>query len=69
MAFRSLVVLLASVPLLAAASAPGHSTSYKLGWHVGRVIGTYGIYIAAAALLVVVGWLWIRRTRARSSQP
>lgn len=69
MAFRSVGVLLAFAPIAASANTPSHSASYKLGWHVGRLIGTYGIYLAAAALLGVFAWLWIRRAKARATRP
>lgn len=66
MAFRYLVVLLAWVPLIAMADADSRSAGYKAGWYVGRWIGTYGIYLGAAAALAVFGWLWFRRARSRA---
>lgn len=58
--FQSLAALSALVPCVAAADADSYSAGYKLGFFVGQLVRTYGVYIAAAALLAVVAWLWLR---------
>jgi hypothetical protein len=68
-AFQRLTMLSVLVPLAAAADTASHeagySAGYKLGWYVGWFIGTFGLYLIAAALVGVVGWLWVRRAKAR----
>ena len=68
-AFQRLTVLSSVVPVVAMADPAsrdaGYSAGYKLGWYVGRFVGTYGLYLCAALLVAVVGWLWFRRSTSR----
>lgn len=69
MAFRNLAVVLALVPSIAAADTDAYNAGYKVGAYVGRLVGTYGVYLAVAAVIGVVGLLWFRRTRAKARRP
>jgi hypothetical protein len=65
MTIRNLAISLALVPGIASADTESYSAGYRIGWLVGSFIDSYGVYLRAAALIGIVGWLWFRRSRAR----
>ena len=67
-AFQGLAVLSTLVPCIASADVDSSSAGYRAGFYVGRLVGTYGVYLAAAALLAVVAWLALRRRKPRATR-